>query len=59
MAEEAPTAQLEIRASWTPIGSVKPHVEAWCELLCTIAGIPPVPEGIAAMPSRRGQRGRT
>ena len=35
-----------------------PHVEAWGELLCTAAGLPPVPEGVAAMPSRRGQRGR-
>ena len=36
---------------------IAPHVEAWGELLCTAAGLPPVPEGVAAMPSRRGQRG--
>ena len=35
-----------------------PHVEAWGELLCTASGLPPVPEGVAPMPSRRGQRGR-
>jgi len=57
MAEEAPTAQIEIRASWTPTGSLGDHVEAWGELLCTAAGLPPVPEGVATMPSRRGQRG--
>jgi len=63
MAEEEATAQLEIRASWTPLpadGAVLdlgPHVEAWGELLCTAAGLPPVPEGVASMPSRRGQRG--
>ena len=34
------------------------HVEAWGELLCTAAGLPPVPEGVAPLPSRRGQRGR-
>jgi hypothetical protein len=34
-----------------------PHVEAWGELLCTAVGLPPVPEGVAVMPSRRGQRG--
>jgi hypothetical protein len=33
------------------------HVEAWGELLCTAAGLPPVPEGVTAMPSRRGRRG--
>ena len=32
--------------------------EAWGELLCTASGLPPVPEGVATMPSRRGQRGR-
>jgi len=57
MAEEPATAQIEIRASWTPHGELTPHVEAWGELLCTAAGLPPVPEGVATMPSRRGQRG--
>jgi len=67
MAEEGGTAQLEIRASWSPRrpdgaapGSpldIAPHVEAWGELLCTAAGLPPVPEGVAVIPSRRGQRG--
>ena len=59
MGDEDTTAQLEIRASWTPVGSVADHVEAWGELLCTAAGLPPVPEGVASMPSRRGQRGLT
>ncbi len=66
MADEDASAQLEIRASWTPIGNpaaegvldLGPHAEAWGELLCTAAGLPPVPEGVAPMPSRRGQRGR-
>ncbi|WP_445255849.1 DUF3000 domain-containing protein [Nocardioides aurantiacus] len=57
MADEPATAQLEIRASWSPSGDLTPHVEAWGELLCTAVGLPPVPEGIAVMPSRRGQRG--
>jgi hypothetical protein len=67
MADEEATAQIEIRASWTPCDEtgqaydVEPdiasHVEAWGELLCTAAGLPPVPEGVASMPSRRGQRG--
>jgi Protein of unknown function (DUF3000) len=66
MSDEEPSAQLEIRASWTPVpptGSVLaldlgPHAEAWGELLCTASGLPPVPEGVAPMPNRRGQRGR-
>jgi hypothetical protein len=66
MAGEEPSAQLEIRASWTPLAApggdaaldLGPHVEAWAELLCTASGLPPVPEGVAPMPSRRGQRGR-
>lgn len=57
MAAEPSTAQIEIRASWTPIGDLTAHVEAWGELLCTASGLPPVPEGVATMPSRRGQRG--
>lgn len=64
MADEEASAQLEIRASWTPVpvsGDVLdlgPHVEAWGEMLCTASGLPPVPEGVAPLPSRRGQRGR-
>jgi hypothetical protein len=64
MADEGGTAQLELRASWTPIQvegptgvDVGPHVEAWGELLCTAVGLEPVPEGVTAIPSRRGQRG--
>jgi len=57
MAQEPPTAQIEIRASWSPVGDLTAHVEAWGELLCTAVGLPPVPEGVATMPSRRGQRG--
>ena len=63
MSEEIGTAQIEIRASWTPVTGVDglditPHIEAWGELLCTASGLAPVPEGVTLMPSRRGQRGR-
>ncbi|GAB3666736.1 DUF3000 domain-containing protein [Nocardioides korecus] len=60
MLEEPPTAQLEIRASWSPSGDLTPHVEAWGELMCTAVGLPPVPEGVVTLGSgltRRGQRG--
>lgn len=61
MGEEPATAQVEVRASWSPVlddsFDVAGHVEAWGELLCTAAGLPPVPDGVAVLPSRRGQRG--
>jgi len=67
MADEPGTAQVEIRASWTPLPAdgagpadpldVASHVEAWGELLCTAAGLEPVPDGVAMLPGRRGQRG--
>ena len=63
MADEDGTAQVEIRASWTPDVDedgnldMTAHVEAWGELMCTAVGLPPVPEGVTAIPSRRGQRG--
>ncbi|QIK66195.1 DUF3000 domain-containing protein [Nocardioides sp. HDW12B] len=56
MAEEGGSAQLEIRASWTPEGDVGPHVEAWGELMCTAVGLEPVPVGVTPLPNRRGQR---
>ena len=57
MADDGGSAQLEIRASWTPAGDIRPHVEAWGELMCTAVGLEPVPEGVVALPSRRGPRG--
>ena len=61
MAEDGGSAQIEVRASWTPVfdetPDAAPHVRAWGDLLCMAAGLQPVPEGVAAMPSRRGQRG--
>ncbi len=56
MAEDGGKAEIEIRASWTPVGDVAPHVLAWADLLCTAAGLPPLPPGVVSMPSRRGRR---
>jgi hypothetical protein len=50
--------QLEIRASWTPVGEIRDHVEAWADVLCMAAGLPPVPPGVASIPSRRAPRER-
>lgn len=55
--EDGSTAQLEIRASWTPGGTIDAHVSAWSELLCTVAGLPPLAPGVVALPSRRTRRG--
>lgn len=59
MADDPGSAQLEIRASWTPTDPslMTPHAQAWAELLCTAGGLEPVPDGVSVMPSRRGQRG--
>lgn len=58
---EGAGAQIEVRASWTPTGDpsadLGAHTRAWTQLLCTAAGLPPVPEGVALLPGRRGQRG--
>lgn len=35
-------AELEIRASWAPVGfDLKPHLVGWIELLALISGLPP------------------
>ncbi|WP_319461008.1 DUF3000 domain-containing protein [Micromonospora sp. RTP1Z1] len=43
---------IEIRASWTPLGvDLAPHLLGWCALLASTAGLPP--PGVTALPSRR------
>jgi hypothetical protein len=52
-AEEA-SAQIEIRASWTPVDDAfDAHLLAWCDLLCTTAGLPPTAPGVVTLPRRR------
>jgi hypothetical protein len=64
MSERPGTAEVEIRASWTPVDeALGPHLAAWSELLCATAGLPPVPAGVVALPTRtarprRPPRGR-
>lgn len=46
-------AQIELRASWTPLGDdVSAHAEAWSELLCLLAGLPHH-EGVDSITARR------
>lgn len=48
------SAQLEIRASWTPADEhFDAHMLAWCHLLRTTAGLPPLAPGVVALPVRR------
>lgn len=57
IAGEPATAQIEIRASWTPLDErIGAHVLAWSELLCTTAGLPPATPGVVALPLRRRTR---
>lgn len=48
-------AEMEIRASWTPIlksaKEIESHIQAWCTLLAELAGLPPIPEGVSAITS--------
>lgn len=62
MADEPHRAEVEIRASWTPLvqagSDMAPHVQAWQDLLCMVAGLPPLPEGVVAMPLHRSPKWR-
>lgn len=61
LAAQGEGAQIELRASWSPapddLGSLTAHVEAWVELLCMLAGLPPGSEGISTLTARRTPRG--
>lgn len=55
LADRGASVEMEIRASWTPTGpDMGAHLQAWADLLCTVAGLPPVPEGVTALP-RQGR----
>lgn len=56
LALEGDGAQIELRASWTPEGPFRPHVEAWAELVGMLAGLPPGSEGIAVIGARKAVR---
>ncbi|WP_449277362.1 DUF3000 domain-containing protein [Leucobacter sp. GX24907] len=50
-------AQIQLRASWTPIGDdFAAHAAAWSELLCLLAGLPHHQEGVASLGAQRLQR---
>lgn len=47
------SAEIEIRASWTPMDStnLSSHLRAWVQLLATAAGLEPIPEGVRSIRS--------
>ena len=52
IAGEPASAQIEIRASWTPLDDAfEAHLLAWCDLLCTTAGLPPLAPGVVTLPT--------
>jgi len=54
LADRAGTSEVELRASWTATDPyLGPHLEAWGDLLCQAAGLPPLPVGVSAIPRPR------
>ncbi|CAM3285784.1 hypothetical protein PSET11_02320 [Arthrobacter ulcerisalmonis] len=54
LSERPGTIDIELRASWTPASSdVSAHLEAWSDMVCTFAGLPPLPDGVTALTNRR------
>lgn len=50
----ASSNDVELRASWTPRGSeLAAHLEAWADMVCSFAGLPPLPDGVLALPHIR------
>lgn len=57
LAEQGDGAQIQVRASWTPLDTaIASHVEGWGELLCMLAGLPPAIEGVSMLSARRAAR---
>lgn len=57
IADDPPRAEVELRASWTPVvataADVVRNLQAWSELLCLTAGLPPLPDGVVPIAPRR------
>jgi hypothetical protein len=50
-------SEIEIRASWSPVirkpADIFTHVQAWCNLMTEVAGLPPIPDGVASISAAR------
>ncbi|MGO2096156.1 MAG: DUF3000 domain-containing protein [Candidatus Microbacterium stercoravium] len=49
LASQGDGAQIELRASWSPDEPSPAHIDAWAELVCMLAGLPPGSEDIAVL----------
>lgn len=62
MASDPQRIEVEIRASWTPTltsgQDFVAHIAGWQDLLCMVAGLPLLPEGVVAIPLHRQSRRR-
>ena len=61
--DEPTSTGFEMRASWSPViadgdsAGLDGHIAAWCDVICTAAGLPPLAPGVAALrPPRRRPR---
>ncbi|SFU08031.1 DUF3000 domain-containing protein [Arthrobacter sp. ov118] len=53
LADRPDSIEIELRASWTPATpDITSHLEAWSDMVCIFAGLPPLPEGVTALPRR-------
>jgi Protein of unknown function (DUF3000) len=56
MAGQRSSAEVEVRASWTPLeADLSAHLVAWCELLCYAGGLPPTVPGVTPIPPKRAR----
>ena len=54
ISDRPPSGDVEIRASWTPATSdLGRHLAAWVDVLASVAGLPPIPAGVATLPAPR------
>lgn len=52
--ERGPSVEMELRASWSPRDAeAGTHLGAWVDMLGTLGGLPPLPDGVVALPGRR------
>lgn len=57
LAAQGDGAQIELRASWTPLDAdLGAHVRSWGDLVCMLAGLPPTIEGVSVLSARRAAR---
>lgn len=62
--DRADDGLIEVRASWTPtpdpnspdpLDDISVHVNAWIDILAQVAGLPPIPPGVASVAAHRAR----